>query len=414
MARDALIRAGIDHDILTAQDVVQGILVDYPLLFVPGGWASLKTRELGKEGRNAIRSYVRSGGNYFGICGGAGLALEVDGGLGLLPVKRLSTSRRVPSFSGEIHIQTSPPNKTPFLWDDIGTGIAFHAWWPSQFSIRGKDDISILAYYGVPTRKAYSSDIPLSALPAGDPRWATLEENYGILLDPARLQGEPAVISGTYGSGHIILSMLHFDTPDDLNGQVVLRNLALTFGVNVRRIHGAAPTGPEPACRDIATETSLLRMTRELMDLGEENFLWRWRNRYLTQWRRGVRGLEFCTLYVIARTLSDHFSTHPESAVRLEAELRSAESMLSLFSEKASRLIFLERIALQKGRLTFSECEEPEIKELRIELFSQAKSHGGLFKKLLDQLDYILLQVLQRCGTETSPSPSAKTGPRET
>ena len=55
--------------------------------------------------------------------------------------------------------------------------------------------------------------------------WTELEEIYGINLNPKRLKNEPAVIEGTFGKGRVILSLIHFDTPDDENGAKVLRNL---------------------------------------------------------------------------------------------------------------------------------------------------------------------------------------------
>ena len=87
-------------------------MLDYSdLLIVPGGWASDKTAALGQEGRDAVREFVRSGGSYLGICGGAGFALDTQDGLGLVNVKRVPTAQRIPSFSGEIGLipEAAPP-----------------------------------------------------------------------------------------------------------------------------------------------------------------------------------------------------------------------------------------------------------------------------------------------------------------
>lgn len=49
-------------------------LQDIQLLIVPGGSGSLQSKKLGPQGRDAIRSYVRKGGGYMGICAGTYLA----------------------------------------------------------------------------------------------------------------------------------------------------------------------------------------------------------------------------------------------------------------------------------------------------------------------------------------------------
>ena len=390
MARDALIAAGIRHDIVTAEEVCSGVLNKYPLLFVPGGWASLKSRRLGSTGRKAIRNFVESGGTYFGVCGGAGLALEVDGGLGLLPVTRVPTADRVPSFSGQILVRLEDPGFRPNLWSGIPLASMFHAWWPSQFRISDESKVSVLGRYEAPTERSYSSDIPVADVPPGSDVWKDLEDLYGILLDPARLYGQPAVISGTRGNGRVILSMLHFDTPDDETGRIVLRNLARECGV---RIGLSEETGF--AAEESGIEHLLFVPARQLMKLGEQNFLWRWRTPYLIQWRRGVRGLEFCTLYVVTRELAVRLTGSLSLSPEIEARVREVAPLIADFAAQAAQLLLSERFALQSGQLTFKHCNDPAITAMRDRLFSRSKSHGGMFKTLLDLLDSILLALLR-------------------
>src|SRR5208337_4437097 len=89
----------------SSEDIKKGILDGCAVLFVPGGWASNKIKTLGPDGIAKIKEFVRSGGNYLGFCGGAGLA-TLDG-LGLLNIKRKPTKERVPSFSGRIRLELS-------------------------------------------------------------------------------------------------------------------------------------------------------------------------------------------------------------------------------------------------------------------------------------------------------------------
>ena len=72
--------------LLSAEHIRHGALQKEPpdTLLVPGGWARLKSLALGDGGRENIQEYVRDGGGYFGICGGAGLALASQGRTSLL------------------------------------------------------------------------------------------------------------------------------------------------------------------------------------------------------------------------------------------------------------------------------------------------------------------------------------------
>ena len=102
MAWRAIREAGLPFDLLRFEDVRKGALSRYRMIFVPGGWALNKMSALGDQGMAEIRRFVAGGGNYLGICGGAGMATE--NGLGLLPIARKSQRERVPSFSGPIRL----------------------------------------------------------------------------------------------------------------------------------------------------------------------------------------------------------------------------------------------------------------------------------------------------------------------
>lgn len=72
---DKLVRAGgfevhrVDNTMIE-----QGVLGQFDVFFAPGGNGSAQARELGKQGREAVRSFVKAGGGYVGICAGAYLA----------------------------------------------------------------------------------------------------------------------------------------------------------------------------------------------------------------------------------------------------------------------------------------------------------------------------------------------------
>ena len=99
IAYDTFRELGVPFDLLTSQDIRGGGLEGYDILFVPGGWASDKIVALGEAGRERIRDFVSAGGSYLGLCGGAGLALSHEGGLGLAPIRSVPSGQRLPSFS---------------------------------------------------------------------------------------------------------------------------------------------------------------------------------------------------------------------------------------------------------------------------------------------------------------------------
>lgn len=129
----------------------------------------------------------------------------------------------------------------------------------------------------------------------------------------------------------------------------------------------------------------------DLITLGIRNFLWFWRNPMLLQWRRGVRGLEYCTLYVMVKELS---ALSGQLSDRDKEKLHRVKKLLMPFTKKAKHLLVLERHAMQNGHITYEKCDDPEIQKLRTELFSSAKSHGGLFKKLIDEINNLLFSLI--------------------
>ena len=405
MAWRAFRETGLPFDLVRSEDVRGGALAGYRMIFVPGGWASNKISALGTQGREEIRRFVAAGGSYLGICGGAGMATE--DGLGLLPIRRKPSRERVPSFSGPILLSCDDHA----IWQGIDAPV-FSAWWPSQFRVTDQD-VRVLARYEEAQADAFSSDVNVA-----DGRiigWPGLEERYGILLDPARLRGEPGVLEGRFGRGRVILSLIHFDMPGDRNGGVVLRNLwgyLAASGPSPPATGGGAERGgslPDVPQNVLVSVEEIQAAVAELIAVGERNFLWSWRNPLLLQWRRGIRGLEYSTLAVmigeIARCLrrpgaSDpagrpvpHRSVDPSC---LEEELGEIRERLIPFCEKAKLLLIRERFALMTAPLSPVECADAEISRLRQELFAAAMSHGGCFKGLIDRVDRLLYRLIER------------------
>lgn len=398
MAYKALAAGGLSFDLVRSEDIRNGTLKDYAQLFVPGGWASNKLKALGDGGVEEIKRFVRGGGGYLGFCGGAGLA--TPDGIGLVNVKRKPTKERVPSFSGRIKLATSPHP----LWRGV-TEPVFHAWWPSQFIVVDRN-IKILASYGGALPDSFSSDVNVGdAETAGS--WQELERIYRINLDPKRLVHEPAVVEGNFGMGKVLLSLVHFDTPCDIQGATVLKNLweYLVSGKECGRLRAApersaareksGPKNPGYETPDPGLISELETAAAGLIALGERNFLWFRRNPMLLQWRRGVRGLEYCTLHIMMKEIAEIMRRRKtEDGQGTDETLERIRGLLIPFVKKAERLLLLERHAMQNGRITYEQCDDPEVQTIREEMFSHSKSHGGMFKKLLDEIDGLLYKIL--------------------
>ena len=118
----------------------------------------------------------------------------------------------------------------------------------------------------------------------------------------------------------------------------------------------------------------------------------------LLQWRRGVRGLEYNTLYILIKEMAEIIKRRNAEHITLNTDkrLEKMRIMLEPFLEKAKRLLILERHALQKGHITYEKCDDPEIKGIRSELFSDSKSHGGMFKELVDEIDKQLFVLIKK------------------
>lgn len=56
---------------INPDSICQGKLAHYSMLLMPGGRFDAVGQNLGAEGISMIKTYVNSGGGYFGICGGA-------------------------------------------------------------------------------------------------------------------------------------------------------------------------------------------------------------------------------------------------------------------------------------------------------------------------------------------------------
>jgi glutamine amidotransferase-like uncharacterized protein len=67
---------GYSVSFIDANDINTKVLSDFKILCIPGGDMYQYAQDISPEGKEAVRQFIRSGGGYIGICGGAYFAAE--------------------------------------------------------------------------------------------------------------------------------------------------------------------------------------------------------------------------------------------------------------------------------------------------------------------------------------------------
>ena len=401
---------GFSFDLLTAAEVRNGALRDYQVVIVPGGWASLKCEALGPEGMEQVRRFVETGGSYLGICGGAGLALQVDEGLGLLPASRKPMSERLPNFSGSIRIRRVDDHP---LWWGFQEEISFQVWWPSQFELIQPERIQVLGKYGEPERDFCVSDLNVQDAKAAGLDWEDLEQAYEINLDPRRLLNEPAILEGKYGKGRVVLSYPHLETPGDTAGNMALFNIWYNLLDNMPLRDSPIANRLSPGSiiqadgESLEKTQEMAREAEKLVALGESYDLWSWRGPWLLHWKRGIRGAEYGTIFVLLQGLVKELEQTRAIATvspmpvsdKVGVQLEKLEDLWKLFENKGRALLEEEVRCLEESTSRNGMELSTQAQALRMEIFNcvqcyGSRSYGGLYRRLLDQIDTLLFGTL--------------------
>ena len=371
----ALAEQGMPPKPVSAAQVAAGELAGTRLLLVPGGWPRLKYRLLGGKGRRAVRRFVEQGGIYLGICGGAGLALSVEGGLGLLPLGRTSGSARLPSLSGPVFCRPGAGVEDHPLWRGLDRPQRFFVWFPGQFA-EVPPEVEVVASFQGPAPGLCSADLEVDQVARR--AWGELERSYGLRLDPAGLAGLPAAIQGRMGRGEVLLSYLHFDTPGHAAGRRALANLW-------RDWLGMEPGGslvPPPEEGGLAGELWL--RGRDLWELGMELGLWRPRHPAMPLWRRGARGLEFWSLLGLLEALARCQGSLEGRRGELEELSRGLEPLW----RQAPGVLKAQAAALGGDKTALEDCPA------QVRWFPRPRRVAGELGWALERLEQLLFSLL--------------------
>lgn len=409
---DTLSAAGIPFRLIGTSDIHCGCLAECRILLVPGGWAAHKVRALGETGKRNVGEFLDRGGAYIGFCGGAGMALSSPPSLCLAPLERMPLAERLPSASGRIGIAG---DRSHPAWKDLKPQILSSVWWPSQFKWTPAGDVAVrpIGMYSEPGVDFQVADLRVSDL-GPDVSWPGLEKSYGINLDPARIVGHPAIIEATKGNGRLILSYAHLETPGDIEGNLLLRNLLEYLEEQTIKpvkcaessfTHKTRTAAEWPDERFWAAIGRARAAAAELISFGEANLLWNWRKSWLLNWRRGIRGLEYGSLYVTLSYMDGLREKYTgeaafpanttESAGNWRFRADKLEKHTLEFCALARQLLLEEKIATQTAVVSKLGAVNERVDALRTALFGNRMNHGGLCRALFDVIDSMLFDMLK-------------------
>lgn len=404
----ALREMGVACAPLKPLEIAQGGLSDKRLLLVPGGSARQKYAALGEKGRKAVRDFAARGGFYLGFCGGAGLGLTGEDGLGLCPWRRAEFQDRLPHLlSGHVPVQFTEHAFAPSLFlphfripqfDE--TAAALPVWWPGRFQPADAtgDAVQVLASYHLPPGDEQFppdmmvADLPLSRIPR------EVLENWreqGVELPPD-LHGAPCVVQGPFGKGAYVLSYSHLETPDSPMANRWLASFIEGMGhveLSLNRVPQWDPLA------ETHWNDAILLAARDgmsaLLQLAQDHGLMFPRTSWLVGWRAGTPGSALNTLYLVLCTLAASRASGVIREMWL-AVCKPFEALFWGFIYDAEWCLLTQRLA---GTLSATENGgrlAERVRETRLALFGTAMRGGGVYQKLLDLLNPILFEVVKK------------------
>ena len=367
-----------------------------PALIVPGGFARRKFSALGPAGVAAIRDYVADGGVYFGICGGAGLALSHADGLGLCPwVRRPFSDRLDHLVSG--HVRLRADTASPLFPQALPAALTAPVWWPAGFvpppDSPPEPEVSVLAAYAGAAPDLLLADIPLGGLT--DNVLAACRERFGLNLTPAFLEGGACVITGRFGQGRYLLSHAHLETPDSPAANAWLAHLLATFsGTNGLddRVPAWEPHG-EPTRFDDPPLEAARNDLAGLVATGIAQRLLFHRNSWLLGWRPGMPGFPLSNLAAMLAFAAGR-PTNPEAQAYWHDIGPDFADRFAQFARRLETFFPAQRLEITLSLVSTSPCADPNLAAERHELFGNTPGGGGLCGRLTSLLDGLVARLL--------------------
>ena len=166
---------------INAADVQAGKLKGFDVLVMPGGSGYDRYTQLGEEGFEKIRKYIREGGKYYGVCAGIALALNDPKRLRLIPYTREKNPPRG-GFSGAV-----------------------------KLNARAEELLGVPA--GTRYFRYHDGPLPAKGDPVPDSEYEVLATFDSHVMQKGKsvtpMYGMPAIIYGRYGKGKVLVTVMH-------------------------------------------------------------------------------------------------------------------------------------------------------------------------------------------------------------
>lgn len=180
---------------LTGEDIRGGKLSDQNVVIFPGGSGSKEAATLDKFGRDQVRSFVKKGGGYVGICAGAYLAsADYDWSLHILDAKVLDRAHWARGH-GDVEVSLTPPGQKFFASALERETILY--WQGPLLAPAGKPEIPDYESLGT-----FATEIAKNGAPSG------------VMI------GTTAIAQGRYGAGRVFCFSPHPERTPSVEGYV--------------------------------------------------------------------------------------------------------------------------------------------------------------------------------------------------
>jgi glutamine amidotransferase-like uncharacterized protein len=188
---------------ILAKEIRGGALDQYAALICPGGSGSGEGETLGNEGRERIRTFVKRGGGYIGICAGAYLAsIEYPWSLGLLNAHVLDRPHWDRGV-GNVELKVAMPGKNALSIDTESCTIHYE-----NGPLLGPGGKAGLADYEL--LASFDTEITQNA-PSGT------------------MKGTAAIVRGKFGDGRVVCFSPH---PEKTPGRALFLQSALRWAAH--------------------------------------------------------------------------------------------------------------------------------------------------------------------------------------
>jgi len=220
--------AHFDLRFLSAEQIRTGSLSGFDVLVQGGGNSLIQSKELKEDGREAIRKFVRAGGGYVGICGGAHFTVPGDElKLGILNARVVDNAHWARG-RGDVILDFTPDGQKELGEPSAKTKVMYH-----QGPLLAPGDRSDLPPYTL--LASYETEVAKNGAP------------HGVM------QGTAAIVSASYGQGRVFVFGPH---PEQTQGQEGLVRAALLWAAGRTQQPIAPVSAPAPAQQAVAPPPS--------------------------------------------------------------------------------------------------------------------------------------------------------------